>query len=139
MRKRAGSPRYMDRIPDELIGKATLARPPLFKPREDEQASPACQNLMVLAHVLTLQQPFEMHQRPHARSASNFRGLAGNSFRRLHITLMQQRGLTLFDLRRQAGHADVRTTQKYIADDIGRRQEAVNGLPKIVPIRQKVG
>jgi hypothetical protein len=49
---------------------------------------------------------------------------------------MQQRGLTLFDLRRQAGHADLRTTQKYIAEDMQRRQEAVKGLPKIVAIRK---
>jgi hypothetical protein len=31
----------------------------------------------------------------------------------------------------------VRTTQKYIADDIQRRQDAVKGLPKIVPIRKQ--
>jgi integrase len=68
-----------------------------------------------------------------------FPGFGWHSFRRLYITLMQQRGLTLFDLRRQAGHADVRTTQKYIADDMTRRQQAVQSLPKIVPIRQKVG
>jgi integrase len=73
------------------------------------------------------------------RLGIKFPGFGWHTFRRLHITLMQQRGLTLFDLRRQAGHADVRTTQRYIADDIGRRQEAVNGLPRVVAIRKKTG
>lgn len=68
-----------------------------------------------------------------------FPGFGWHTFRRLHLTLMQRRGLTLFALRRQAGHADVRTTQTYIPDDVARRQEAVKNLPKIVPIRQKVG
>ena len=65
-----------------------------------------------------------------------FPGFGWHTFRRLHITLMQQRGLTVFDLRRQAGHADVRTTQRYIADDVERRQEAVKTL---VVLRKKAG
>src|SRR4029077_8540433 len=50
-----------------------------------------------------------------------FPGFGWHTFRRLHLSMMDQRGLSLFELRRQAGHADVRTTQRYIADDVGRR------------------
>ena len=53
-----------------------------------------------------------------------FAGFGWHTFRRLHLSMMDQRGLSLFELRRQAGHADVRTTQRYIADDVGRRAEA---------------
>jgi hypothetical protein len=45
---------------------------------------------------------------------------------------MALNGLSLFDLRQQAGHADLRTTQKYIADDVNRRAEAVKALPFLV-------
>lgn len=65
-----------------------------------------------------------------------FPGFGWHTFRRLHLSLMQGRGLTLFELRRQAGHADVRTTQDYIADDFATRKEAVGGLPKVVAIRR---
>jgi integrase len=62
-----------------------------------------------------------------------FPGFGWHTFRRLHLTLMSQReGLTLFDLRLQAGHASVRTTQEYIVDDADRRAEAVKALPFLV-------
>lgn len=51
-------------------------------------------------------------------------GFGWHTFRRLHLSMMDQRGLSLFELRRQAGHADVRTTQRYIADDVARRAAA---------------
>lgn len=53
-----------------------------------------------------------------------FPGFGWHTFRRLHLSLMSQR-MSLFDLRRQAGHTSVRTTQLYVADDVGRRAEAV--------------
>jgi hypothetical protein len=46
-----------------------------------------------------------------------FPGFGWHTFRRLHLRLMSKRGLTLFELRQQAGHADVRTTQRYIVDE----------------------
>ncbi|HXS97168.1 MAG TPA: site-specific integrase [Candidatus Limnocylindrales bacterium] len=60
-----------------------------------------------------------------------FPGFGWHTFRRLHLSLMQTRGLTLFDLRRQAGHASVRTTQEYVMDDIQRRAAAVAELPRL--------
>ncbi len=57
-----------------------------------------------------------------------FPGFGWHTFRRLHLSLMSQQGLTLFDLRHQAGHSSIKTTQKYIADDIGRRAGAARGL-----------
>lgn len=65
-----------------------------------------------------------------------FPGFGWHTFRRLHLSLMQNRGLSVFELRQQAGHADVRTTQEYIADDLANRAAAVKGLPKVVPIRK---
>jgi integrase len=61
-----------------------------------------------------------------------FPGFGWHTFRRLHLSLMALNGLSLFDLRQQAGHADLRTTQKYIADDVNRRAEAVKALPFLV-------
>lgn len=57
------------------------------------------------------------------RLGIKFPGFGWHSFRRLHLSLMSQR-LTIFELRHQAGHADVRTTQRYIADDVARRSQA---------------
>jgi len=62
------------------------------------------------------------------RLGIKFPGFGWHAFRRLHLSLMSRRGLTIFDLRRQAGHADVRTTQRYIADDVARRADAAKGL-----------
>lgn len=60
-----------------------------------------------------------------AKLGLKFPGFGWHSFRRLHLTLMAQRGLSVFDLRQQAGHADVRTTQLYIADAVEARAKVV--------------
>jgi integrase len=52
-----------------------------------------------------------------------FPGFGWHTFRRLHLSTMNQRGLGLFDLMRQAGHVDPKTTRRYIADDASRRTE----------------
>jgi integrase len=64
-----------------------------------------------------------------------FPGFGWHTFRRLHLSMMRGR-LSVFDLQRQAGHANIRTTQRYIADDLTARGEAVRGLPKVVAIRK---
>ena len=51
--------------------------------------------------------------------------------------MMRQRGLSLFDLRQQAGHADVRTTQRYIADSVEERAQAVAAKPFLVKRQDK--
>lgn len=51
-------------------------------------------------------------------------GNAWHAFRRLHLTLMSSR-MSLFDLRAQAGHTDIRTTQKYVAGGMESRAEAL--------------
>ncbi len=56
-----------------------------------------------------------------------FPGFGWHTFRRLHLTHMRNR-LSVFDLRTQAGHADVRTTQLYVADDLSERDRAVRDL-----------
>jgi integrase len=61
-----------------------------------------------------------------------FPGFGWHTFRRLHLSLMRKQGLTLFDLTRQAGHTDVRTTQRYIADDLEERARAVRALPFMI-------
>ncbi len=66
-----------------------------------------------------------------------FPGFGWHSFRRLHLSLMSKRGLSLFELRQQAGHADVRTTQRYIVDERAGRDEAARGLPKLVIVKKK--
>ncbi len=66
-----------------------------------------------------------------------FAGFGWHSFRRLHLSLMSKRGLSLFELRQQAGHADVRTTQRYIVDERAGRDEAARGLPKLVIVKKK--
>lgn len=65
-----------------------------------------------------------------------FPGFGWHTFRRLHISLMQ-RGLTIFELRRQAGHADIRTTQRYVVDDAAARKTAVLELPHLGGKRKK--
>lgn len=60
-----------------------------------------------------------------------FAGFGWHTFRRLHLSLLQSRGLTLFELRQQAGHADIRTTQRYIVDDGAARTAAVAKLPRL--------
>lgn len=74
-----------------------------------------------------------------------FPGFGGHTFRRMHLGLMSKK-LSLFDLRHQAGHADIRTTAKYAGDDQVERAKAASELPKIeklaaVPfiVRKKVG
>jgi integrase len=57
-----------------------------------------------------------------------FPGFGWHTFRRIHLTMMRQR-VSVFDLRAQAGHADVRTTQRYIADDVEVRAQAVAAKP----------
>jgi integrase len=66
-----------------------------------------------------------------------FPGFGWHTFRRLHLSLMNQRGLSIFDLRQQAGHADVRTTQRYIAGDVERRAQAVGAKPFLVKAEKK--
>lgn len=63
-------------------------------------------------------------------------GNAWHAFRRLHLNLMSKR-LSLFDLLAQAGHADVRTTQLYVGDDLGARHDAIREAQKVIPIRKK--
>lgn len=65
-------------------------------------------------------------------------GNAWHAFRRLHSTLMSTR-MTLFDLRAQMGHADIRTTQRYVASDMDARRDAVRDAQaeKVIEIRRK--
>jgi len=64
-------------------------------------------------------------------------GNAWHAFRRLHSTLMRSR-MSLFDLRAQMGHASIQTTQRYVADDIAARTEALREAQaaNVVPIRK---
>lgn len=65
-------------------------------------------------------------------------GNAFHAFRRLHSTLMSER-MSLFDLRAQMGHADIKTTQKYVAVNLDNRRDAVRDAQaeKVIPIRRK--
>jgi integrase len=65
-------------------------------------------------------------------------GNAFHAFRRLHSTLMSQR-LSLFDLRAQMGHADIKTTQKYVAANLDNRRDALRDAQaeKVISIRKK--
>jgi integrase len=65
-------------------------------------------------------------------------GNAFHAFRRLHSTLMSKR-MSLFDLRAQMGHADIKTTQKYVAGDLDARRDALRDAQdeKVIPIRRK--
>ncbi len=66
------------------------------------------------------------------RLGIKFPGFGWHTFRRLHLTILNERGLSMADLQRQAGHADVRTTMRYIAENISRRKDAVADMPFIV-------
>ena len=66
-----------------------------------------------------------------------FPGFGWHTFRRLHISMMSRRGLSIFDLRHQAGHADIRTTQRYIADDQSERERAAKALPRLELLKKK--
>lgn len=64
-------------------------------------------------------------------------GNAWHAFRRLHLTLMS-RNMSLFDLRAQAGHTDVRTTQRYVQSEIGTRADALRSAQgKVVPFKRR--
>lgn len=63
-------------------------------------------------------------------------GNGWHAFRRLHLTMMSKR-LSLFDLLRQAGHTNVKTTALYVTDDMAARRDAVKDAQKVVPIRRK--
>jgi integrase len=56
-----------------------------------------------------------------------FPGFGWHTFRRLHLGEMSTK-MTLFDLKQQAGHSSIKTTQRYIPDDLARRAVAVSGL-----------
>ena len=56
-----------------------------------------------------------------------FPGFGWHSFRRLHLGEMSTR-VNLFDLKQQAGHASIKTTQGYIPDNLARRAAAASGL-----------
>ncbi len=69
---------------------------------------------------------------------------AGNmfhAFRRLHSRLIADclKGATsLFDLKRQLGHADISTTQLYVGDNLSARKQALNeAQDKVIEIRRK--
>jgi len=57
-----------------------------------------------------------------------FPGFGWAHFQTLTPHAHEPAGPISVDLRRQAGHSDVRATQRYIADDVGRRAAATKGL-----------
>jgi integrase len=64
-------------------------------------------------------------------------GNAWHAFRRLHSTIMKKR-MSLFDLKTQMGHADIKTTQKYVGTPVEERAEALaEAQGKVVPFRKK--
>jgi integrase len=64
-------------------------------------------------------------------------GNAWHAFRRLHSTLMR-REMSIFDLRAQMGHADIKTTQRYVDSPVSDRAEALaNAQSKVIPFRKK--
>jgi integrase len=64
-------------------------------------------------------------------------GNAWHSFRRLHSTIMKKR-MSLFDLKTQMGHADIKTTQLYVGTEVGDRAEALpEAQNKVLPFRKK--
>jgi integrase len=64
-------------------------------------------------------------------------GNAWHAFRRLHSTLMRKE-MSLFDLRAQMGHADVRTTQRYVDSPISDRADALaSAQSKVIPFRKQ--
>lgn len=63
-------------------------------------------------------------------------GNAWHAFRRLHATLMRSR-MSLFDLRAQMGHADIKTTQKYVTSEVGERAAALAvAQARVIPFRK---
>jgi integrase len=63
-------------------------------------------------------------------------GNAWHAFRRLHATLMRTR-MSLFDLREQMGHADIKTTQRYVASAVGDRAAALAAAQaRVIPFRK---
>jgi integrase len=66
-----------------------------------------------------------------------FPGFGWHTFRRLHLGEMSTK-MTLFDLKQQAGHSSIKTTQRYIPDDLARRAVAVSGL-KVVSRKGSAG
>jgi integrase len=63
-------------------------------------------------------------------------GNAWHAFRRLHSTLMSKR-MSLFDLRAQMGHADIKTTQKYVATPVDARAEALAAAQaNVIPFKK---
>jgi integrase len=83
-----------------------------------------------------------LHRRLHAAlDAAGHGGHVGNAwhaFRRLHLTLMSTR-MSLFDLRAQAGHAQLSTTQKYVAPSLVNRTAAVTAAQdNVVPITSAI-
>lgn len=73
------------------------------------------------------------------RLGIKYPGFGFHTFRRLHITLMQRQGLSLFDMRLQAGHGNIKTTQQYVADDLGNRRRAVENMQKGLRLVKKTG
>jgi site-specific recombinase XerD len=64
-------------------------------------------------------------------------GNAWHSFRRLHSTIMKKR-MSLFDLKTQMGHADIKTTQLYVGTPVEERAEALaEAQNKVLPFRKK--
>jgi integrase len=63
-------------------------------------------------------------------------GNAWHAFRRLHSTLMSKR-MSLFDLRAQMGHANIKTTQKYVATPVDTRAEALAAAQaNVIPFKK---
>jgi integrase len=71
------------------------------------------------------------------RLGIKFPGFGWHTFRRLHLSLMQRQGMSLFDMRRQAGHGSVKTTQMYVADDLGERSKAVESMQRGLKLVRK--
>jgi integrase len=66
-----------------------------------------------------------------------FPGFGWHSFRRMHLGEMST-VMTLLDLKNQAGHASIKTTQKYIPKNLARRAVAVSGL-RVVSRKDSAG
>jgi len=56
-----------------------------------------------------------------ARSAGVTRPVSGNTLRRRYVVMAAADGTALDDIRSRVGHADVRTTRRYLPPDSGRR------------------
>jgi integrase len=63
-------------------------------------------------------------------------GNAWHAFRRLHSTLMRNE-MSIFDLRAQMGHADIKTTQRYVDSPVSERAAALaEAQAKVIPFRK---